>query len=368
LFAGVGDARHVFTTLYSIFEKEQETKVDAEISEPDRRKIFSSRFHFSALDLKFPVLARDLVMFLVIDQLSLTDLDTSESQDLAAAAFFLYLAPLLPRYVFNLLQAKVALAIKMLNNEEPLPIWLSIYERDTQGIIQALSIWQTEMSNRWTTAQVRQRTLNCTRTLKEKRAQDPYAYEEIHPRGCVQERAYYEAVGALWPPSSLLEKYEPDLQEIIKEYESTDKNEEANLGKAKELVDRHWMPNILLFDTDITEPGDQIDDIPIGHDPFHFEWKSSRAFSWYDNYSVRYRHFAPSRLCDHGGRLFHAVARALQHTRERTVVELMAGELTQTMDQFRLGVSPHRLSGKASGIEVDSFPMRYDRIHLSNIP
>jgi tetratricopeptide (TPR) repeat protein len=130
LFGGIGDARHLFESL---------TELGA-LCPPSTTK----RFHFTMVDIKHTVIARDLVMFYIFKRLlhfSLEQMrqDTTAIENLALA-HFAYLGLAMPEYLHEKLLQTINELISDLENKS-LPSWLYVHESTVPGVLSYLHDW-----------------------------------------------------------------------------------------------------------------------------------------------------------------------------------------------------------------------------------
>ena len=361
-FAGVGDARHIYTTLYSIMRLESWQSEMGKIPRPTRDHVFTSRFHMKALDLNPKIIARDLVMFLILDSVSRLETDEEEAEFLSAAAFFVFMAPAMPEYFFSTLQDFIKRAIRMLAKYETLPSWLCVYNSQAPSIIRVLEAWQEERMRTCNLTRLRRSAVSFTQEIDDRHPDNPFDF--THPQGCDKERASYEQAGFMWPPKKFGMRHEPELQILLNELEADERAGEDVLMEAESYVDTHWLPNVTLSDIDFWAENQ---DFSIAHDPFQFVWKASALrMSWEE--PQQNSGFRPSCLCDYGTKAFIEIANSIRRIRKRLTIELMVGEMTEIMDRCLHDIWPVDMDGSVNGLDLSSFPTKFDKIHMSNVP
>jgi len=102
MFGGIGDARDLHCTLLEIFQSE---------SSPDLKnhriiqKSTGKLFHFTIVDIKLAAIARDLVVFLMLDEIANYhgDPEGLEKSKLLPCLYYTYLSPITPRGVYDVL-------------------------------------------------------------------------------------------------------------------------------------------------------------------------------------------------------------------------------------------------------------------------
>jgi len=110
------------------------------------------------------------------------------------------------------------------------------------------------------------------------------------------------------------------------------------------------MINPSLIDIGLLRQSEDLFD--VGHNPFELE------FRLYDGCIFPHPANA-TKLIDYAQKFFVAAARALEQVRQHAVVEAISGDVTEVLEGIKHGL----LKGRNT-----TYPTRYDRIHLGNIP
>jgi hypothetical protein len=131
MFAGIGDARHLFFTLTII-------GAQAKMGTIPRNK----RFHFTIPDHKAVVIARDLILLHAIDDLTKLPRDSDLRRYLLYLLYYVYLPPIMPRYIYNILQIQIKKQIAGLEDQKLLPSFLDVPRMYRSNILRALKEWQ----------------------------------------------------------------------------------------------------------------------------------------------------------------------------------------------------------------------------------
>lgn len=341
LFGGIGDARHLYATLTSIAEAEYSLSID----ELPRR-----RWHFTCVELKAKSLARLLVILLLLHRLSLTNkFSSGKTQRIIATAFYVFVAPVMPPYAYEQLQETISYALRMLEGYEDVPEWICIYEQDRQALITALESWRNDTADAWPTSRMRALAMEEFNSIQDRHPT---------PDGCQVEKRCYLNAGLLYPPLKFLDQDEPHLKALIATYRQSDGSKKVASAICK-YIDVKWRPNVTLADLEYQLPGLYFENRPnITHDPFQVMARQLQ--------SPNTSH--PKQLYDYAFGFFTNLAKAISHLTGRFVIEFMNSELTKTMEQLRYGNADHRESGSLNALNLNKYPRRFDRIHLSNIP
>ena len=238
-FGGIGDARHLYATLISIARSEQAS------SRPSDRK-----YHFTVNDIKAETLARNLLFFILLQDVSEIDDPTSEESTFnLTTIFFLYSDQIIPPYVFSHLQRIIIRAISALSSPSELPTWIYINEGDKALLIDVLVSWQGRALQLYSTADVLalsvKRESNATDALFGLTSMlGPEG--DAAPKGCEGEQASYLETGMLYPPDTLLRKHESSLKKSIINFERSRGSTQAK--KIQDYLNSEWKVNVTLLD------------------------------------------------------------------------------------------------------------------------
>jgi hypothetical protein len=105
LFAGIGDARNLYATLMLITE--------SELKAPSNRT-----FRITVNDIKPHAIARNLVIWLLLDELANND---EQSLEIINAVFFIFSAAIMPAGAYGWLQNTIIKAITALDTGIGMP-------------------------------------------------------------------------------------------------------------------------------------------------------------------------------------------------------------------------------------------------------
>ncbi|KAI0719798.1 hypothetical protein C8T65DRAFT_802334 [Cerioporus squamosus] len=134
LFGGVGDARHVMSTLCglsSTYSKLPEAK----------RGVF--RAHLTLLDIHAATLARDLCIFLLLDQLNHTS-DATAKTEIKATLMYIFCGAVMPPYCYDRLQALLKdLKVQITSPNPNLPAYIHVVSDTIPAVLDVLDFWLT---------------------------------------------------------------------------------------------------------------------------------------------------------------------------------------------------------------------------------
>ena len=347
-FGGIGDARHLYCTLVHIAgEHSEKTGILYKLYQRYRR------YHFTINDSKAPVIARDLIVCLLLEDLStLPDENDQRRTQIQCTLFFLWSSRLMPKACFDHLQRVIDRALLSLTkNRQPLD-WFQIRLKDMKYIVRSLVFWQKEVVQRYSTG-----------TMVEAIYNDKSLHLSVAPPKALEfEKDLFEESGFLLPPPSLLGLEDPELPELIKE--KTKATLHSRGAKLRSILSRTWFINPTMIDPDLQKCKNAYENsdsdarrwwdapLDVGENPFLL------VFRLYEESGLK-RRKEEVRLCDHVDYLFKQMGYAIHNLRGRFVIEAIVGDCFSVLEQIRLGIG-YRDSDVG-------YPTHYDRIHLSNI-
>jgi hypothetical protein len=161
------------------------------------------------------------------------------------------------------------------------------------------------------------------------------------PRGCREEFKDYFESGVLLPPAFAVH---PTLQRIL-----TLPASKSRSKKLREHIETTWKPNVTLVDLPFLRQGTGL--LDVAHNPAELATHLYQGCIWEEPK-------APKKLFDYARLFFWRAAMALTKVRDRLVVEALSGDITRVPDSIQNGLLEDR---------NPVYPIKYDRIHLSNI-
>lgn len=367
LLAGVGDARHLHKS-FLIAGFDSATK--------DRC------FHFTIVDHKAGVIARDLLVLLMIYEFSqLLDDDEKKANSLIFPLFYYtYIAPIMPPLMHDVLQAKISDAIAILNEPELMPAFLDVPTAFRGEVLRVLKEWQEEVGLEYHTKRVRnevvrQRAEGIQSNLNMLK-QYGKGKEDMRPSpdSCEKEQAFYEKFGILtmnWASHQLF--YEEELQQAFEDFDLENKG--ALNTDFLDVIDENWKVNPTFVDLEWQRNReDSHMYLVVNHCPFQFG---------HDLLETGAKAMEKQGLLNIVSFWFNGVSHAFSRMRERCKVEACVGDIATILEQINSGTVGHRAASAEPPTTTDptstespdsfrlvlaTYPTAYDRIHLSNIP
>jgi hypothetical protein len=335
LFAGIGDARNLYATLMLITE--------SELKAPSNRT-----FRITVNDIKPHAIARNLVIWLLLDELANND---EQSLEIINAVFFIFSAAIMPAGAYGWLQNTIIKAITALDTGIGMPSWVKIPSSDHRPILLVLQSWKDEApqlySNSFFVAEIL-----CAMQSDEAFSMDEYRV----PEECRGEVECYRRTLALRPPRALMRKDEPELEKLFRSFDT--KKSSSAASKVQAYIEANWKPNVTIFDVKWEKVGK------------YFRDNRPDVWRFPDQLFLVSRLPRPKHaigIFDYIGDFFGFTLSALKTLKGRVEVCTSVGDITQVLESFRHGPKePIRLLSEEE--QNDLTWRKFDRIHLSNIP
>ncbi|KXT13500.1 hypothetical protein AC579_8619 [Pseudocercospora musae] len=155
MFGGIGDARNLHCTLLAICGDELSS--GGKIKRLSKGSGTGKLYHFTLVDIKPAVIARDLVIFLLLNEIANygRDMESVVKYKLLPCLYYTYLAPLMRRGIFDVLQKRIKTMVEMLEGSRELPGFLEVPIMYRPHIIRILKQWQAEASAEYPPARMR---------------------------------------------------------------------------------------------------------------------------------------------------------------------------------------------------------------------
>ncbi len=358
LFGGIGDARNLYATLIHIADYER-------TYEPSSTR----KYHFAINDIMAPTLARNLIIFYMLQDLTTLKENFDKTLKLASI-FYIFCAQIMPPFAYNHLQTTIETIIKALDSGSSLLDWLFLGVPERSAVRKALVSWKEEGENLCSTSEITASVVQVNQEMRQAKVDIFGESMEKIPAGCSKEMALYRNTAVLYPPRIILGKHEPSMQSMLDSYE---RSNEMPVKEIKAYCNDSWKVNITLLDVE----GEKVrreegGEFGVAFNPFHAAAdlykemllpKPGNPQSLYDYIAGFFIKTNPQSLYDYIAGFFIKTAAALQYLRGRVIVEGICGELFTVMEKIRYNLTDWR------GNDITAaFPTQFDRIHESNIP
>ncbi|KAF9026023.1 hypothetical protein BDZ89DRAFT_1067865 [Hymenopellis radicata] len=410
-FGGVGDARHVFGSVVGLSQARLKL---------NKRKRQVMRAHLTMNDIHPSALARDLCMLFLLDELSSNRDNEIKEAELKMTLLSIWMGLIMPSYCYIRLKKTIkALLNRLQSSPIQLPDWIYVVSASVPAIVASLKYWDTELGNKtakelmakrhniefskdilqdasmslnWKKdmaakteakneqikmhidmtmddAQVIQLTRASMRTHERKEWLDKARKvlydmmvkldegENLGTRGpasLLQEEAYHRTLGGFVPPS-ILRSRTAELDTLWTAVRGGEAPPDV-IRNAQNHVDSTWKPNATLFDR-IQERG-------TGYpDP---QFAAINFVNIVEKFNKRMRLARGQKQTDPDcpsfsilSMFFDGVVEAIANLKGHLTLELLQGDLNEELVKMQNGDDVTR---------PQSFPRKYTRIWLSNVP
>jgi tetratricopeptide (TPR) repeat protein len=324
---GAGDGRHFLATLIEL------SKV---ASSPEHAKLPKIRFTFN--DYKPHVFARNLVTFLLLEQLGQCK-GSEEKAELVTTIFFVYFCSAMPPYVFLRLQSVIVQCIKWLQKDPELKAtleWVAIEEANFLTLIDVLRTWQQEIPDRYRAMDILRAANNSPET------------DEVVESQFTAEKESYDETLFIRPMDGLKERD----SELLRLHERTHTDRRA-MEELRKYILQTWAVNPTLFDAAVENNPTNV--IEAYASPWH-------SYDYVSKVVPKKKREDASSLCEYYAPIFTAAAKASQRlsATSKLKVNFAIADIQQHMEELRF-------MGDNSTQSSDG-ENRFDCIHLSNVP
>lgn len=339
MLCGVGDARHLYHTIADYFGTREG----------------SQKLHITILDHKPAVMARNMIFFSLLHQISI---NKASGDTVSLSLSYLYCAQIVPPFAWEKLQETISGLVSQLEDgQQPVPfVSLSVSQMDM--IVRVLKGWQSGPATSYETGRIR-------RVI-------PDHFDGVIPSmnrrsfpECVADHEAFDDFFVMFPPEAALSRFEPELSALVTNYKN-------GIGGARKLVgnyiDKHWKVNATLIDVEWQarwEPEDLPDmalhpcTIVQAVTMNALELEAPEGESTYC-------------ILNHLAEFFERVRLSCFLLGDRLTVEVIIGDMADAMERLRYGVLDRFTRGKV--VEepeppiTTSWPQTYHIVHVSNIP
>jgi hypothetical protein len=347
LFAGIGDARNFFATLIAL---------RMGVFNSDAHK--NSRFHFTLLDLKPAAIAKILIMLHLLNQ--------SEDTEAIACAGYLFASLIMPSFAYSKLQQTITDLVDKGRKGAPFLDWIYVSGSYTPGILRHLLAWGSHLYGKYETRDFREVCLSDSRRQKERVESATGRKLPVLPF-CEHDDKLFWDYGIMLPDGSLL-NHEMKLANLVRKPKRNRGKSSAVSREALDLIDKTWKPNVTLVDVDWIAILDSNSRLPNQLPDFGFipPVVAQRLFIPTE---ARAREWGIKSFMGWFVYFFNDASKAIKELRSRMCVELVPGEMNDFLERLRHDAWSKGNGGDKQGkFDPSTFPRKYNRIHMSNIP
>jgi hypothetical protein len=283
-------------------------------------------FHFTLVDIMPAVIARDLVVFLLLDDLSkATRTSRSKPSTLLACLYYTYLSPIMSSPLAAILQARIQRVIDILEDKQPPPAYLDIPHIHRPEVLRLPKEWQHDASARLPVSKMRQEIVSQRRSERMKLGLRLGPMPDVPPEWKIEQQ-FYEQTGVLTMPKAYDAAYEDEIRSA---FETSSARRIERKDAVVEKFETDWASNVTMIDLDWFKALRSLDgtDIDVAHDPGQF------GAALHDRIPME----PGARLYDLVALWFTLVAECLNQLKGDMRIEMCLGNITTVLEQIRCG-------------------------------
>jgi hypothetical protein len=181
------------------------TWIDIMIRE-DERKTKKSTYHFTIIDTKPQVIARAILVFLLLE-----DLTDKKSLTL----FYTFMNHIMPPQAYKKLQATISRAINLLKQPTATLSWFDVLQKDRGAIKHALKLWQNKTSQMFSTNTFCLKiAIDTAQQAMSQWLPDPDGMPPL-AKGLAKDKLLYDRAGITLPPPSFADQDPLEVRELV---------------------------------------------------------------------------------------------------------------------------------------------------------
>ena len=296
-------------------------------------------FHFTVLDHKPVVIARDFLILQIMDELTTMRVGEKASYSLHFLLYYIYLAPVMPKCIYRILQRQIAKSIDILEGRRSMLTFLDVPQAHRADIVRVLREWQSEAFEQFGTRRVRKQAVSLVfSNAVQQQMQFGQELEQPPPKGCEKQAAFYRKTGILMMSSDERNDFvRKELPELGKAYDQFNPSSPRSPSEdILDAVDSTWATNVTMVDLDWEHNREEME-IDVGHDPFQLA-----AGLEYIGFGLV--NDGCTGLYDHMSFWFNSVILCLGLMKHRIKIEVCLGDAACVLEQIRYGTIGYRKS------------------------
>ncbi|EGG03114.1 uncharacterized protein MELLADRAFT_117429 [Melampsora larici-populina 98AG31] len=367
MFCGIGDARNMLQTI-----------LNYHVSGPKSHES-DQRLHLTILDFKPAIIARDLILLALLDDISLTmgltddkksNLGKEQScqlvETLNVASYF-YATQVMPAYAWDRIQAVIQRLLDCFDNSEQPISWVYVPVAVQATIRPWLESWKRGPTSLYSTQRfrelIKQHEFQTRMSIMSMTGGD-YDPEQSFPHLHFDQRVY-KNFSIVLPLDELLMARDPNLLPMIKDYRKNDNSVKERLSAH---IDSQWKPNLTLADivweNENTRPG-SLPHPDMSFSPFEIIRDLMMGFLGEKGTSRS----SGNTLMSIAQYYFMVLGKAISSLRDRMMVEVCFGEMAESLEQMQYQTFDRSTETESKDYLTSSkWPHKYHIIHMSNIP
>jgi hypothetical protein len=209
-----------------------------------RTKNPTKNYHFTTVDIHSAAIARNLVMLLLLDELSelAHDIERAKSSEILLCVFYTYVSPIMSNSLHGVLQEKIGEAKNALK-KNTLPSTIGIPDMYRAEVIGCLDDWQREVQQEYPVTRLQPMIVE-TRKVGE---ESPKWWADLRPGSVAwREQRFEHETGAFVPFHRYNDLLDTGLREAFDEFGA--QQSESAVRKAVRSIHDNWSTNLTLVD------------------------------------------------------------------------------------------------------------------------
>lgn len=366
LFCGIGDARNLYQTMLQYVE--QGPKSD-------------QRLRFTILDHKPAMLARDLILFALLDDLARAKASLPKDdrnvrrEDWAAIAetqsvvSYLFFTQVIPGYAWDRLQTIIRRLLASFSKREQPISWVYVPVAVQDSVRRVLEAWKLVPTGSYSTERFRELTSVENLHQKLMMAQMSTFVRDLDQVGPFPnlkfEHRVYKDFSIVLPGNYLMKAYDPEMVTIIHDYRNGDRCTKSRLSA---YINTKWRSNITLADIEWENENAVPGSEPIPDLSFTpFEVVKSQVQGCLSEPVLEV--ISQDTLFAVATSYVSIIADAITALRSRMMVEVCLGEMADVLERMRYKAFDRSIEPTSKyGLMSSKWPDKYHVIHMSNIP
>ncbi|EGG03340.1 uncharacterized protein MELLADRAFT_65695 [Melampsora larici-populina 98AG31] len=369
MFCGIGDARNLLQTM-----------MDYHLNGPSSHQS-DQRLHLTILDFKPAILARDLILFLLLDDISL-NLGISNQKkymlgkqracnltELLTTVSYFYITQVMPAYALKNIQAIIQRLLDAFDDSRQPISWVHIPVAVQAAVRPSLESWKRGPFGPYSTQRFREIVQGNSKSKMNTTSMvggfdldsfSIFSYLKFDKR-------VYDDFTVLLPPEDMLNEHDPALAQILRDYKQINVAS-VTMERISSHINRKWKPNLTLadivFENENSRPG-TLPSPEMGFTPFEVMQNLLMGSADFQGSSS----IVNKTLMSVSESYFQKVASAIASLRDRMIVEVCLGEMADFLEKMQ-----HQTLDRSREIESKDcssspeWPQKYHIIHMSNIP
>ena len=298
-----------------------------------------------------PTLAKTVIIFYMLQDLTTLEENFDNTLTLAAI-FYMFCSQIMPPFAYHYIQTIIETVVKALDPRSSMLDWLFLGVPERSAVRKVLVSWKEEAESLCSTSEISTSVLRENEQFRQSTVGMFGESVEKIPAGCSKEVAVYQKTAVLYPPGTLLGKYEPFMQS-----HSYERSNKMPVKKIKAYCNENWKVNITFLDVE----GEKMRREEGGELEMVFNPFDAAAHLYQETGLPKPEN--PQTLYDYIAGFFIKTAAALKYLTGRVIVEGICSELFTVMEEIR-----YNLIDSRDNESMAAFPTQFDRIHESNIP